>query len=49
LGDIIGLFIEKEIKARSAMEVVREIKEQGGLVMLPHPYAYGIMNTLRIS
>lgn len=42
IGDIIGLFLETEIKSRSAREVIREIKAQGGLVLLPHPFSYGI-------
>lgn len=42
IGDIIGLFIEREIKSRSAREVIKEIKTQGGLVMLPHPFSYGV-------
>jgi predicted metal-dependent phosphoesterase TrpH len=37
-GDIIGLFLEKEIKSRFALEVIDEIKEQGGIAVLPHPY-----------
>ncbi|ODS40249.1 MAG: hypothetical protein A7315_09170 [Candidatus Altiarchaeales archaeon WOR_SM1_79] len=38
IGDIIGLFLNEEIKSRNSMEVIKEIKEQGGLVVLPHPY-----------
>ena len=37
-GDIIGLFLRNEITSRSAQEVTRQIKAQGGLVLLPHPY-----------
>lgn len=37
-GDIIGLFLKEEITSRQSDEVVREIKRQGGLVVLPHPY-----------
>lgn len=38
-GEIIGLFLEKSIPAGlSAEETVREIKKQGGLVYVPHPY-----------
>lgn len=36
-GDIIGLFLDREIQAKSSMEVIAAVKEQGGLVMLPHP------------
>lgn len=38
IGDIIGLFLEQEIKSRDHMGVIREIKDQGGIVVLPHPY-----------
>lgn len=38
-GEIIGLFLSSNIPAGlSASETVREIKEQGGLVYIPHPY-----------
>ena len=37
-GDIIGLFLKEEVAARDAKEIVREIREQGGMVVLPHPY-----------
>lgn len=40
--DVIGLYIEEEIpKGTPAREVCRRVKEQGGLVYLPHPYARG--------
>ncbi len=38
IGDIIGLFLNKEINSRNSMEVIREIKAQDGIVVLPHPY-----------
>lgn len=37
-GDIIGLFLKQEIESRRSQEVICEIKKQGGLVLLPHPY-----------
>ncbi len=43
-GDIVGLFLERGIRSRKALEVAREIKEQGGLVLLPHPFGYGVRN-----
>ena len=37
-GDIIGLFLSKEIpKGLSLMDTVLTIKDQGGLVSVPHP------------
>lgn len=37
-GDIIGLGIEEEIRSRAWKDVIDEIKGQGGIVVLPHPY-----------
>jgi len=42
IGDVIGLFVEEPIQSRLAADVIREIKAQGGLVMLPHPFSYGV-------
>lgn len=41
-GDVIGLFLNKEIKSRMFMQVTEEIKDQGGLVVLAHPFRKGI-------
>lgn len=40
-GDVIGLFLKKEISSRIALDVVREIHEQEGLALLPHPFRGG--------
>lgn len=37
-GDVIGLFLNEDIKLRSFDRVVEEIKSQGGLSVLAHPY-----------
>lgn len=37
-GDVTGLFLTKEIKSKKFSEVADEIKNQGGLVLLNHPY-----------
>jgi len=37
-GDVIGLFLEREIRSRRALEVIQEIHEQGGVAVLPHPF-----------
>ena len=37
-GDIIGLFINEEIKSRNALEVIDIIKSQGGIASLAHPF-----------
>ncbi len=39
-GDITGIFLTKEIQSRKVEEVVKEIKRQGGKVILNHPF-YG--------
>jgi dephospho-CoA kinase len=40
--DVIGLYIQEEIpKGTPAAEVCLRVKDQGGLVYLPHPYARG--------
>jgi len=38
IGDIIGLFLNEEIKSNEIWGVIDEIKDQGGLVILPHPF-----------
>jgi len=38
IGDLIGIFLEQEIKSREFFQVANEIKQQGGIVILPHPY-----------
>ena len=37
-GEIIGLFLNEEIKSRKFAEVIDEIKDQDGITVLPHPY-----------
>lgn len=37
-GEIIGLFLNEEIKSRLFLDVLQEIKDQDGLVITPHPY-----------
>lgn len=39
-GDILGLFLKEEIKSRQAEEVIKEIKAQGGLVVIPHSFHF---------
>jgi predicted metal-dependent phosphoesterase TrpH len=40
VGDILGLFLHREIVSRRSLEVVDEIHAQGGIAILPHPYAH---------
>ena len=37
-GEIIGLFLKEEIKPGNVQEVISEIKEQNGIIVLPHPF-----------
>ena len=38
-GEIIGLYLEKNIEpGLSAKETIKQIKKQGGLVYIPHPF-----------
>ena len=38
-GDIIGLFLQEEVPGGlPALETVRQIRDQGGLVVAPHPF-----------
>lgn len=38
VGDIIGLYLNEEVRSRMWREVIDEVREQGGLVILPHPF-----------
>lgn len=37
-GDVIGIFLEEDIRSRRFTDVIDQIHDQGGLVYLPHPY-----------
>jgi predicted metal-dependent phosphoesterase TrpH len=38
-GEIIGLFLEEDVpRGLSARETVKRIKDQGGIVQIPHPF-----------
>lgn len=37
-GDITGLFLTDNIKTHNVLEVLDEIKAQGGITVLPHPF-----------
>ena len=41
-GDVIGMFLNEEIKSQIFMQVVEEIRDQDGLVVLAHPFRKGI-------
>ena len=37
-GDVIAAFIKEEIKERSFLPFVRRVRDQNGILFLPHPY-----------
>jgi len=39
-GDLIGLFLEQDLKQKNALEFCDAVHEQGGIVVLPHPYKH---------
>jgi predicted metal-dependent phosphoesterase TrpH len=49
LGDIIGLYLSRDVRSRRFADVIAEIHEQGGLAYLPHPLrTFGAMRTAGI-
>jgi len=37
-GDVIGLFLSKEIKSNKFHNAISEIREQNGIIIIPHPF-----------
>jgi len=37
-GDVIGLFLSEEIKSNDFYRVISEIKDQNGIIIIPHPF-----------
>jgi hypothetical protein len=37
-GEVLGYFLQEEIRSREFFEVVEEIRAQGGMVSVPHPF-----------
>ncbi len=42
-GEILGYYLNKEIKSRTPAEVIDEIHSQGGLAFIAHPFTWGII------
>ena len=38
VGEILGLFLTEEVRTRHPMEVIDEIKSQGGIAVVAHPF-----------
>ena len=45
-GDVMGLFLTEKISSTRFFEVIDEIKDQGGLIVAPHPFKSLIKNHL---
>jgi hypothetical protein len=37
-GDVLALYIKKDIKSREFFSVVAEVKKQNGIIIIPHPF-----------
>jgi predicted metal-dependent phosphoesterase TrpH len=37
-GEIIGLFLEENVKSKAFQDVIAEIREQSGIIVIPHPF-----------
>src|SRR5215472_2832590 len=37
-GDVIAAFLDRDVRARKFTDFVTEVREQSGLLLLPHPY-----------
>jgi len=37
-GEVIGLFLTEEIRSTDILDVISEIKDQNGIVIVPHPF-----------
>jgi predicted metal-dependent phosphoesterase TrpH len=46
-GEIIGYFLNEEIKSRNLMEVVDEMREQDALISIPHPFDTFRLNRIK--
>ena len=51
IGEVMGLFIEEEIKIKDNdfFTIVNEIKENNGLVVIPHPFDFLRSNHLKMN
>lgn len=47
-GEIVGLFLERDVPPRlSAEETIARIRDQGGVVSIPHPFSRNRLNHIR--
>ncbi len=49
-GEIVGLFLERDVPPRlSAEETIARIRDQGGVVSIPHPFSRNRLNHIRFA
>ncbi|MBW2976212.1 PHP domain-containing protein [Candidatus Woesearchaeota archaeon] len=48
-GDVLAYYLNKEIKCREFFSVVDEVKAQGGLIAVAHPFRISINPTLKFN
>lgn len=48
-GDVLAYYLQDEIKARDFFSVVGEVKSQGGLIAVAHPFRTSLNPTLKFS
>ena len=48
-GDVIGLFLREDLRERVAPAFCDRVHEQGGLVLLPHPYKWHRLDAALLS
>lgn len=49
IGDVTGIFLKEEISARNYSDVIAEIKRQGGITILNHPFVGHNLNDLNFD
>lgn len=49
IGDVTGIFLKEEIRARKHADVVAEIKKQGGISILNHPFVGHKLNETNLE
>src|SRR3989338_8905579 len=46
-GDVLAYYLQKEIKFRELFSVIDEVKAQGGLIAIAHPFRISVNPTLK--
>lgn len=48
-GDLLGLFLREKVETQDPMEAIRAIHDQGGIAVLPHPFAKSLSIEERVA